>query len=136
NTIFAIVYFAIGTEQLQGINEPNATRRFFETFFFSAHTLTTVGYGSISPKGMGANVVAAIEALTGVLGFAVATGLLFGRVSRPSARIGFSENKLLTEYQDGASLQFRIVNRRKNSLMELEARTMLMTVVMENGKAK
>src|SRR4051812_31111531 len=136
NTMFAAVYYAIGTEQLQGINEPTAWQRFIETFFFSAHTLTTVGYGSISPRGVGANIVAALEALTGVLGFAVATGLLFGRVSRPSARIGFSENMLLTEYQDGASLQFRIVNRRKNSLMELEARTMLMTVVMENGKAK
>ena len=136
NSIFAVVYYAIGTDQLQGINAATASERFFDTFFFSAHTLTTVGYGSISPKGMGANVVAAFEALTGVMGFAVATGLLFGRVSRPSARIGFSDKMLLTEYQDGESLQFRVVNRRQNSLMELEVRTMLMTVVMENGKSK
>jgi inward rectifier potassium channel len=136
NTIFAWVYYAIGTDQLQGIEGATATRRFLDTFFFSAHTLTTVGYGSISPKGMGANIVAALEALTGVMGFAVATGLLFGRVSRPSARIGFSDNMLVTDYQGGASLQFRVVNRRQNSLMELESRTMLMTVVMENGTAK
>ena len=136
NSIFAVVYYAIGTDQLQGINAATASERFFDTFFFSAHTLTTVGYGSISPKGMGANVVAAFEALTGVMGFAVATGLLFGRVSRPSARIGFSDKMLLTEYQDGESLQFRVVNRRQNSLMELEVRTMLMTVVLENGKSK
>jgi inward rectifier potassium channel len=136
NTVFATVYYAIGTDQLQGIDGTTAGRRFLDTFFFSAHTLTTVGYGSISPKGLGANIVAALEALTGVLGFAVATGLLFGRVSRPSARIGFSENMLVTDYQEGGSLQFRIVNRRQNSLMELEARTMLMTVQMENGNAK
>jgi inward rectifier potassium channel len=136
NTMFASVYYAIGTEQLQGINEPTAWRRFVETFFFSAHTLTTVGYGSIAPKGMGANIAAALEALTGVLGFAVATGLLFGRVSRPSARIGFSENMLVADYQDGRSLQFRVVNRRQNSLMELEARVMLMTVDMQSGKGK
>jgi inward rectifier potassium channel len=136
NTIFAAAYYAIGTDQLQGINEPTAGRRFLETFFFSAHTLTTVGYGSIAPKGMGANIVAALEALTGVLGFAVATGLLFGRVSRPSARVGFSENMVVTDYQDGVSLQFRVVNRRQNSLMELEARVMLMTVDMQSGKGK
>src|SRR3954447_23249573 len=136
NTVFATMYYAIGTDQLQGIDGTTAGRRFLDTFFFSAHTLTTVGYGSISPKGLGANIVAALEALTGVLGFAVATGLLFGRVSRPSARIGFSENMLVTDYQEGLSLQFRVVNRRQNSLMELEARTMLMTVQMENGNAK
>src|SRR5204862_3025860 len=92
NTIFAGIYMAVGAEQLQGAAAPTAAGRFANTFFFSAHTLTTVGYGSISPRGMGANIVASIESLVGVLGFAVATGLLFGRVSRPSAKIGFSNN--------------------------------------------
>ena len=80
-----------------------------------------------------ANFLAAFEALIGVLGFAVATGLLFGRVSRPSARIGFSERMLLTGYQDGTSLQFRVVNRRANSIVELEARLLLMTVKPTDG---
>jgi inward rectifier potassium channel len=136
NTIFAGVYYAIGTDQLQGISETNPAIRFLDTFFFSAHTLTTVGYGSIFPKGIAANIVAALEALTGVLGFAIATGLLFGRVSRPSARIGFSEHMLMTAYQEGVSLQFRVVNRRQNSLMELEARVMLMTVDTNSANAK
>jgi inward rectifier potassium channel len=78
--------------------------------------------------------VATFEALVGVLGFAVATGLLFGRVSRPSARFGFSENILIAPYQEGSSLQFRVVNRRSNSLMELEAKVMLMTVDSVEGK--
>jgi inward rectifier potassium channel len=34
------------------------------------------------------------------------------------------------------SLQFRVVNRRPNSLMELEARVMLMTVEMADGRPK
>src|SRR6185369_4499935 len=76
------------------------------------------------------------ESLVGVLGFAIATGLLFGRFSRPSARIGFSENMAAAPYQGGTSLQFRIVNRRRNSLMELEARMMLMTVVQQDGLPK
>lgn len=136
NTVFAAVYYAMGTDQLTGITGTTRWTRFLDAFFFSSHTLTTVGYGSIAPRGMGANTVAAFESLVGVLGFAVATGLLFGRVSRPSARIGFSETMVVAPYQDASALEFRAVNRRPNSLMELEATVMLMTVEPENGGAK
>lgn len=134
NTMFALAYFSIGPGQLQGGDAATGTGRFFNAFFFSAHTLSTVGYGSISPRGMEANIVAALESLVGVLGFALATGLLFGRVSRPSAKIGFSEQMLIAPYLDITSLQFRVVNRRANDLVELEARVMLMTVEMQDGK--
>ncbi|HEY2013423.1 MAG TPA: ion channel, partial [Bryobacteraceae bacterium] len=136
NTLFALIYCAIGTSGLQGGEAPTAFGRFLNAFFFSAHTLSTVGYGNISPKGIPANIIASFEALVGVLGFALATGLLFGRVSRPSARIGFSPNMLIAPYQDGTSLQYRVVNLRNNSLVELEARTMLMTVESIDGQAK
>jgi inward rectifier potassium channel len=128
NTIFAAIYFELAPGQLQGAEAANAFDRFLKAFFFSSHTLTTVGYGNISPQGIAANAVASVESLLGVLGFAVATGLLFGRVSRPSARIGFSDNMVIAPYQDSSSLQFRVVNRRANSLVELEARVVLMTV--------
>jgi inward rectifier potassium channel len=134
NTLFALAYFSLGPDQLQGADASTAGGRFFNCFFFSAHTLSTVGYGSIAPKGLGANIVASFESLAGVLGFAVATGLLFGRVSRPSAKIGFSENMLIAPYQEITSLQFRVVNRRANDLMEIEARVMLMTVDNTNGR--
>ncbi len=92
-----------------------------------------MGYGNIAPAGVRANVLAAFEALIGVLGFAMATGLLFGRFSRPSARIGFSGNMLISPYQEGTSLQFRVVNRRANSIIDLEARLLLMTVNRDDG---
>src|ERR1035437_1938736 len=136
NTIFAAVYFTLEPGQLQGADASTAMGRFLNGFFFSAHTLTTVGYGNIAPKGLQAQIVSSVEALVGVLGFAVATGLLFGRVSRPSARIGFSENMVVAPYQEGESLQFRVVNRRANSLMEMEARLLLMTVETENGELR
>jgi inward rectifier potassium channel len=128
NILFAVAYFLVGIEQIHGAEAGTASERFLNAFFFSAQTLSTVGYGSMSPHGLAANSLSAIEAMLGLMGFALATGLLFGRFSRPSARIGFSEKMLIAPYQDGVSLQFRIVNERKNSLMELEARVMLMTV--------
>jgi len=128
NTLFALVYYSLGPNELQGAAARTEIAHFLNSFFFSAQTLTTVGYGSISPKGTAASIVAALEAMVGLMGFALATGLLFGRVSRPSARIGYSEKMTITPYLDGASLQFRVVNQRANNLMELEAKVLFMTV--------
>jgi inward rectifier potassium channel len=136
NTLFAAVYFSLGPDQLQNADAPTTFGRFLNDFFFSAHTLTTVGYGSIAPSGIAANFVAALEAMTGLMGFAVITGVLFGRVSRPSARIGFSDNMLVAPYQDGTSLQFRVVNLRPNTLMNLEGNVLLMTVEGPPGELK
>lgn len=134
NLFFASIYFAIGTEYLHGVDAATPAGRFLQAFFFSAHTFTTVGYGSISPVGTLANVAAALEALVGLLALALATGLLFGRFSRPAARLAFSRSALIAPYLNGSSLQFRIANRRTNNLMELEAKILLMTVENVNGR--
>jgi inward rectifier potassium channel len=136
NTLFAAFYYSLGPGHLQGGDAPHKLDRFLNAFFFSAHTLTTVGYGNIAPGSVSANILAVVEALIGLLGFALATGILFGRFSRPSARIGFSEQALIAPYEGRTSLQFRIVNRRPNALMEMEATVILMLVEGEPGKQK
>jgi inward rectifier potassium channel len=134
NVVFAWLYLAIGIGQLQGTESEMSA--FVNAFFFSVHTLTTVGYGNVFPRGTWANAVAALEAASGLMVFAVMTGLLYGRFSRPSARILFSNNALVAPYQDGTSLQFRVTNARSNTLMNLEARVLLMTVVPDDGQLK
>jgi inward rectifier potassium channel len=136
NTLFAAVYFALGPDALSASAPAMGFGRFVQCIFFSSQTLTTVGFGAIAPQSAAANLVAAFEALSGLLGFAVATGLLFGRVSRPSARIGFSERALIAPYQDGMSFQFRMVNRRANSLIEPACTLMLMTVDRSDGELR
>ena len=121
NIVFAVLYWAIGLEGLQGINSRLGWDGFWESFFFSAQTLTTVGYGRVSPVGNLANSIAAVESMIGLLGFALATGLLYGRFSRPEAKIKYSKNALIAPYKDGKALMFRIVNDRKNQLIEVEA---------------
>ncbi len=128
NLFFAAVFYSIGVSHLQGADVSTPGRAFLSAFFFSTQTLTTVGYGATAPANNAANALASFEALLGLMGFAVVTGLLVGRVSRPSARIAFSDNLLVAPYQGGTSLQFRIANQRSNSLMELEAKVLLMTV--------
>ncbi len=137
NSLFATVYFMLGPGTLtRGLDPSHSAGRFLQCFFFSSQTLTTVGFGAIAPATPAANIVAAFEALAGLLGFAVATGLLFGRVSRPSARIGFSKKALISPYQDGTSLQFRMVNRRANTLIEPATTLMLMTVDRTDGSSR
>lgn len=134
NMLFAFAYLNIGIQHLRG-TEPEMGA-FLNAFFFSVHTLTTVGYGNVFPAGTMANAVAALEAATGLMVFAVVTGLLYGRFSRPSAKILFSQRALIAPYQDGTSLQFRITNARSNVLMDLEARVLLMTVNRADGQLK
>ncbi|HTA46510.1 MAG TPA: ion channel [Bryobacteraceae bacterium] len=132
NFAFAAVYYSLGPDALE--MSGNITyNRFLQCIFFSSQTLTTVGFGAVAPHSAQANSIAAFEAFAGVMGFAVATGLLFGRVSRPSARIGFSEKALIAPYQDGWSFQFRVVNRRANTLIEPAVTVMLMTVDRADG---
>ena len=137
NSLFAMIYFMLGPGALTDRSLPDrAMGRFLHCVFFSSQTLTTVGFGALAPASPEANIIAAIEALVGLLGFAVATGLLFGRVSRPSARIGFSKHALIASYQDVTSFQFRMVNRRANTLIEPTATVMLMTVDRANGSSR
>lgn len=128
NLVFASVYFSIGMDQFSGADTSTPFRSFASAFFFSVQTLTTVGYGHIAPRELLPNFVAAVEAMMGLLGFTVATGLLYGRFSRPSARIRFSRNMLVAPFQDGQGLMFRIANARPNVLMDLQATVLLMTV--------
>ena len=134
NTMFALVYFALDPAQVTGSAAPGELARFMNDFFFSAHTLTTVGYGNLAPAGVASNSIAAFEALIGLMGFALATGVLFGRVSKPSAKIGFSEKAIIAPYQERTSLQFRIVNLRSNVLIELSAIVTLMMIENVDGK--
>jgi inward rectifier potassium channel len=131
NMIFALLYIAIGIQNLKGL-EPNMSA-FANAFFFSVHTLTTVGYGNVYPQGPWANTISSIEAATGVMLFAVATGLLYGRFSRPSARILYSKQAIVAPYQDGTALQFRVANARTNTLTNMGVKVVLMTVDRSNG---
>ena len=101
NVLFALLYFALGPGQLKGADAATEMARFLNDFFFSTHTLTTVGYGNMVPATIAANVVTSIEAIAGLMSVALGTGLLFGRFSRPSVKIAFSERILIAPYQDG-----------------------------------
>jgi inward rectifier potassium channel len=126
NALFAEIYILIGVDQLSGLVHTTWWADYQKAFFFSSQTLTTVGYGSISPMGLEANVVASFESFLGLLTFALISGLLYGRFSRPTARIRFSDNLLHAPYKGGGNaLMFRMVNPRRSELIETEVQVIL-----------
>jgi len=121
NVIFALIYMSFGPGSLDGSSGSTTFNHFWDAFFFSAQTISTVGYGHISPRGMAANSVAALESMMGLLAFALATGLLYGRFSRPSAQIIYSKNILIAPYlENSKGIMFRLANLRRNILIDLE----------------
>jgi inward rectifier potassium channel len=132
NCLFAALYFFIGVEYFTGIEAETVLGQYLKCLFFSLQTFTTVGYGYIAPKGFLVNFLAAFEALTGLMIFAIITGLLYGRFAKPAAKILYSDNLLVAPYQGGWSYQFRIVNRRKSIIMDIHARVLVGFI--EKGK--
>ncbi len=135
NALFAAVYMGIGMEQFIRTGGTGRWDRLLDAFFFSAQTLTTVGYGHISPNSHLVSAVAAFESLLGLLSFALATGLLYGRFSRPHAQIRFSMQAVVAPYMDGTGFMFRFVNRRSNQLIEVEA-TVVLTLLEPDTHAR
>ncbi|MGF6848349.1 inward rectifier potassium channel [Chitinophaga sp. W3I9] len=136
NLLYTGIYWWIGTEGFQGIIGKTSWERFKEVFFFSTETFTTVGYGRVNPVGDGINFVAAIEAMTGFLSFAVATGLIYGRFSKPRAHLLFSDHALIAPYKDKTALMFRFASYKENhTLTNVEVLVTAGVQVQENGEA-
>lgn len=134
NFVFACLYFAIGIENLNGIAiTQSRLEQFGQAYFFSAQTFTTVGYGHISPIGFLTSSLSAAEALIGLLSFAIATGLFFGRFSKPRVYLKFSDNAIIAPYQEGTALMFRFAPYKNTNYLDTEVNATLGLSVEENG---
>jgi len=125
NVLFALGYMACGRESLVTTSPGTTQYLFWRAFFFSVETLSTIGYGNIVPVNLAANVLVAVEALTGLAGFAIVTGLLFARISRPTANVLFSSHAVVAPYQGITALEFRVANARSNELIEVGAKVIV-----------
>ena len=109
---------------------------FADAFFFSVQTLGGLGYGVMAPKSFYANLVATSEVFLGLLNLGVATGLLFARISKPTARIMFSDRAVVAPLNGAPTLMFRAANRRRNLVIEAEVTvTLVRNVITGEGTA-
>lgn len=133
NIFFALIYYFVDVSHVSGMIYNSEFEKFMEVFFFSAQSLTTVGYGRLNPIGITNSSVAVIESFIGLLGFAMATGLLYGRFSRPVANILFSKNAIIAPYQGFTALMVRLANKNKSELLDPEATIVMSYIKEENG---
>jgi inward rectifier potassium channel len=120
NSVFALAFLA-GPDSIANARPGS----FADAFFFSIETLATVGYGYMNPRTTYGHTVAAIEILFGILTFAVVTGLVFARFSRPTARVIFSHNAVIDSFNGQPTLMLRAANQRKNQILEASANVSL-----------
>lgn len=132
NLVFASLYFLAGPEAISGAGSSPAAR-FENCLFFSVQTLATIGYGKLVPNTRAANLLVAVEALIGLMGFAILSGLLFARFARPTAKIKFSRHAVIAPYENGWALMFRLVNMRNHDLTDVHAVVSFARWVEENG---
>lgn len=93
---------------------------FADAFFFSVQTMATIGYGDMHPQTIYANLLVTLEVLLAMSGLALATGLIFARFSRPTARVMFSAVAAIAPYDGAQTLMFRVANQRRNQIIEAE----------------
>jgi inward rectifier potassium channel len=93
---------------------------FADAFFFSVQTMATIGYGEMRPATLYANLLVSVEVLLGMTGLALATGLMFARFSRPTARVIFSRKAVIAPYNGVPTLMFRAANQRRNQILEAQ----------------
>ena len=121
NALFALGYLALGRGALVGATTSGPAGRWADAFFFSIQTFSTIGYGSIVPGTLAANVLDAFESVVGLIGAAILAGLVFARVSRPRAGIRFSDQAVIAPYRGGTALMFRLANARQTELIQVNA---------------
>ncbi len=119
NLVFAMGYY------LDGGIENTHSGSFLDMFFFSIQTMATIGYGKMEPVSLFCNVLVSIEALFGLLGLAMITGLTFTKFSRPTARVRFSSCAIVAPRDGIPSLMFRMANLRNNRIVEGEIHVVL-----------
>ena len=121
NVFFTCIYLVFGFENISGI-DPKEGPVFFQAFFFSIQTFTTVGYETLAPLGIPRQIVASIEAFVGFMSFSLATGLLYGRFSRPKSKIKFANHFVYSKYEEGYSFKFKLTNLSDVVLQDLETK--------------
>ncbi len=120
NTIFAGLYLA------QPGSIANAQPGFLDAFFFSVETFATLGYGVLAPATVYANVVMTVETLAGIMTVAMTTGLLFARVSHPTARVLFARNAVVSLHNGQRALLVRMGNQRRSQIVQAEVNLTLL----------
>jgi len=132
NMLYTLGYLLIGLNELEGLAGRTQWERIKEVFYFSTQTFTTVGYGRIDPITDGASLLASLEALNGLVTFAIITGLIYGRFAKPKSHLRFSHHAVIGPYGNITALMFRVVPYKDHHVLtSVEVKVSLALQVLE-----
>ena len=134
NTIFTLLYMLSGSAGLSGVD--SSSNSFIKVFYFSAQTLCTGYFTDTIPVSVRSTSLAAIGAVVGLFLFAIITGLLYSRFSKPNSKIIFSDKMLIGPYKGGNALMIRIANIKQNQLLKVSAELILLLRLEVDGVNK
>ena len=132
NLLFTLIYLSLGSDHLGGIDDTGALNKFWAAFFFSVQTISTVGYGHVYPIGFTINFFAGMESLIGLLAFAFATAIIYGRFAQPKAYVNFSEIAVISPFEDGTAVMLRLAPFKHNHLTDAEVKVTLAMKLEDN----
>jgi inward rectifier potassium channel len=132
NILFVTLYLLAGPHAFPELTRLSLSQKFAQLFFFSIQIITTLASSPLHPVTTMGNIVLSVEAVAGLLGFALSMSLIFTRFSNPATKIIFSENAVITPYNDINGFMFRIINGRNNELIEVTA-TVTLTMLDKDG---
>lgn len=133
NALFAGLYILAGKNAISLIDYSSTFSAYWDSFFFSIQTITTVGYGGMRPVFLASKIISSFESFIGLLGIALVTGLLYGRFSRPVAKIKYSEFGVVAPFKDGNAFMVKLANQRSSKLIETEV-SMFLSLTTKDGR--
>jgi inward rectifier potassium channel len=131
NAFFATFYW-FGDQPISSV----AGGAYIDYLYFSIETLSTAGYGDMHPQTHYGHFIAAVELFTGIFSMSLMTGLIFARFSRPSARLLFADNPVISDHEGEQTLMIRLANERHNVISNATARLWLFkNMVSKEGQS-
>lgn len=147
NAFFGVLYFS-DVDGINGISKAEGSfRAYYICFCFSVQTLTTIGYGSISPATVYIHTIAVLEGFLSFVASALLTGIVFAKMSRPtrlSRQILFSSVAVVNRVTSNffvdpstliggnyvqprySTISIRVANARRSQLCNTQVRLLLL----------
>jgi inward rectifier potassium channel len=119
NTLFAVGYLLTG-----GVAQARPGS-FADAFYFSVETMGTIGYGAMYPSSNAANLLMVLQSLISLILTALVTGLVFAKFSRPTARVVFTREAVVSPLNGVPTLMLRIGNERGNRIVDARIRMVM-----------
>jgi len=130
-TITCLVFaglFAIQPDSIKGASSLS------DLLWFSVQTLSTIGYGGMTPITPWSNLLVMIESFIGLAGVAVVTAILYAKFSLPDARVQFSERVGIHDHSGVPTLHIRMLNERTTPILDVNLHAGVLVAEMDGGR--